>query len=90
MQLLDLHQARRAVVFRPGAAVKFLQGADAVTDYRFGPKRLHHLFCPTCGVGSFSSGQGPDGQDTFAINVRCLDDIDVAKLTPMPFDGKSL
>ena len=70
--------------------VEFLKGQDVVKDYQFGPKKLHHLFCPTCGVGSFSRGTGPDGEDTFAINVRCLDDIDVTKLKPMPFDGKNL
>ena len=76
--------------FVPAPQMKVLKGADGVTDYQFGPKRLHHLFCPACGVGAYSRGQGPDGKDTFAINVRCLDDVDVAKLTPMPFDGKSL
>jgi hypothetical protein len=69
---------------------KLVKGETALKDYQFNRKKLHHLFCPTCGVGAFSRGQAPDGQDTFAINVRCLDDIDVTKLTPMPFDGKSL
>jgi hypothetical protein len=69
---------------------KFAKGEAALRDYQFARKQLHHLFCPICGVGSFSSGKAPDGQDTFAINVRCLDDVDVTKLAPMPFDGKSL
>jgi hypothetical protein len=69
---------------------KLVKGDAVLRDYQFARKHLHHLFCPTCGVGSFSTGKAPDGQDTFAINVRCLDDVDVAKLTPMPFDGKSL
>ena len=69
---------------------KLLEGEDATEDYQFGRKRLHHLFCPNCGVGAFSRGTAPDGQDTYAINVRCLDDVDASKLKPMPFDGKSL
>jgi hypothetical protein len=69
---------------------KLVQGEAALKDYQFAGKQLHHLFCPTCGVGSFSSGKAPDGQETFAINVRCLDGVDAATLTPMPFDGKSL
>jgi hypothetical protein len=76
--------------FVPAAQFKLLQGDGALEDYQFGPKRLHHLFCPTCGVGSFSRGKMPDGQDTFAVNVRCLDDIDVTSLKPMPYNGKSL
>jgi hypothetical protein len=69
---------------------RLLKGNDALTDYQFGQKRIHHLFCATCGVGSFSRGQAPDGEDTFAVNVRCLDDVDVAGLTLRHFDGKSL
>jgi hypothetical protein len=43
-----------------------------------------------CGVGSFSRGTAPNGSDMVAINVRCLDGVDVSTLTLTPFDGKSL
>ena len=69
---------------------KLLQGEDALTDYQFGKKNIHHLFCQSCGVGSFSRGLAPNGEETFAINVSCLDDVDVAKLKLTPFDGKSM
>jgi len=69
---------------------KLVQGQDALTDYQFGKKNIHHLFCKSCGIGAFSRGLAPNGEETFAINVNCLDDIDVAKLKPTPFDGKSL
>ena len=69
---------------------KLLKAASALKDYQFASRTLHHMFCPSCGVGAFSRGTAPDGQATVAVNVRCLDDIDLATLTPMPFDGKSL
>lgn len=69
---------------------KLLKGGDGLSDYQFNKKRLHHLFCPTCGIGSFSRGRAPTGEDTYAVNVRCLDDLDVSTLTPTPFDGKKL
>jgi hypothetical protein len=69
---------------------KLLQGDDALTDYQFGKKKIHHLFCQSCGVGSFSRGLAPNGDETFAVNVNCLDDVDVGTLKPMPFDGKNL
>jgi hypothetical protein len=69
---------------------KLLQGKDALTDYQFDKKRIHHLFCTNCGVGSFSQGLSPSGEETFAVNVRCLDDFDVAAVPRKPFDGKSL
>jgi hypothetical protein len=65
-------------------------GEDSLTDYQFNKKIIHHLFCSVCGVGSFSKGTMPDGSDMVAINVRCLDGVDVAALTLTPFDGKSM
>jgi hypothetical protein len=76
--------------FVQAADIKFLKGEHAVTDYQFARKKLHHFFCPTCGVGSFTRGKMPDGTETIAVNVRCLDNLDETKLEPMPFDGKSL
>jgi len=65
-------------------------GHEGLRDYQFGKKTLHHLFCPQCGVGAFSRGTAPGGKEMVAVNVRCLDDVDVASLKLTPFDGRSL
>jgi hypothetical protein len=65
-------------------------GEDDLKDYQFGKKRIHHLFCVECGTQAFARRVSGDGKETFAINVRCLDGVDVAGLTRVPFDGKSL
>jgi hypothetical protein len=65
-------------------------GGDDVKDYQFGKKTTHHFFCPQCGVGAFSRGKAPSGKEMVAVNVRCLDDLDIAALKPAPFDGRSL
>jgi hypothetical protein len=65
-------------------------GEDCLTDYQFNKKVIHHLFCCVCGVESFARGTGPDGSEMIAINVRCLDDINIAALTLKPFDGRSM
>src|SRR5689334_21887008 len=44
---------------------KLLQGGDALTDYQFGKKRIHHRFCASCGIGAFSQGLAPNGEETF-------------------------
>jgi hypothetical protein len=69
---------------------KLLKGEDALTDYQFHKKNIHHLFCESCGVGSFSRGIAPNGEELFAVNVRCLDGVDLAAIERKPFDGKSL
>jgi hypothetical protein len=69
---------------------KLLAEADALTEYQFNTKKIHHLFCPVCGVESFAWGTGPDGAKMYAVNVRCLDEVDLDSLTVTRFDGKSL
>lgn len=71
-------------------AFHLVSGADALTDYQFGKKRVHHVFCRTCGVRSFSRGVGEDGKLVVAVNLRCLAGLDVAKLPVETFDGASL
>lgn len=78
------------LTFVPAEKFRLLSGADAQTDYQFGRKTIHHLFCATCGVSSYATGAMPDGTKIAAINVRCLDGVDIASLKPTPFDGASL
>lgn len=78
------------LTFVPADRFRLLSGADVLTDYQFNKMNVHHLFCSVCGISSFGHGTGPGGVNMNAINVRCLDDVDVASLTVTPFDGKSL
>ena len=84
-------QKRGALLtFVPAGNFGLRAGGEDLRDYQFAKKTIHHLFCPRCGVGSFSRGKAPDGGEMVAVNVRCLDDIDIGKLTQQPFDGRSL
>lgn len=69
---------------------KLLSGNETLSDYQFASRNIHHLFCSRCGVGSFARGTAPDGSEMVAINVCCLDDLDLSDLTLTPFDGKRL
>ena len=77
------------LTFVPAAQFTLERGEDALTDYQFNKKIIHHLFCSTCGVESFARGTAPDGSPTVAVNVRCLDNIDLSRLERVPFDGRS-
>ena len=69
---------------------KLIQG-DGLTDYQFNKKVIHHLFCPECGTASFSRGTSPGGsKEMIAVNVRCLDGVDLSTLQVTQVDGKSL
>ena len=69
---------------------KLESGEDDMTDFQFNKHIVHHLFCSTCGIQSFGRGKGPNGMEMVAINVRCLDGVDVDSLKVKKFDGRSL
>ncbi len=78
------------LAFAPGARFELLSGEDALTDYQFGRKHIHHLFCRRCGIRSFARGAMPDGTPTVAVNVRCLDDVDLDAVPLKHHDGRSV
>lgn len=78
------------LTFIPESQFTLESGGDAMGDYQFGKKSIHHVFCKTCGTHPFCRGAKPDGEPVVAVNVRCLDGVDLAQLHPTAFDGKSL
>jgi hypothetical protein len=64
------------------------QGDANLTDYQFGKQKIHHLFCKTCGVKSFARGAGPHGP-MVAVNVRCLDEVELEKVPTKFVDGRA-
>jgi hypothetical protein len=78
------------LAFAPTASFDLKSGDDTLSDYQFNKHIIHHHFCATCGVASFARGRGPDGAEMVAINVRCLDGIDLDTLSIHKFDGASL
>lgn len=76
--------------FVPEAAFHLVQGKDNLTDYQFGKRKIHHTFCKTCGVTCFSSASTPDGTPMKAINLRCLENIELEKIKLNHYDGKSI
>jgi hypothetical protein len=78
------------LAFAPGDKFQLLSGEEVLTDYQFGKKHIHHVFCSNCGVRAFSHGSGREGKPMRAVNVRCLDGVDVAALAIKQVDGKSI
>lgn len=76
--------------FVPESNFKLLSGESDLADYQFNKKIIHHLYCKSCGVGSFSRAAMPDGAKMVAINLRCLDGIDLAKIKIQEYDGRSI
>ena len=78
------------LTFVPAEQFKLLAGADAVSMYQFNKHVVDHTFCASCGVSSYNSGRNREGVAMYAINLRCVDGVDVASLDVQHVDGKSL
>jgi hypothetical protein len=76
--------------FVPRAALRLLTPEEQISTYTFKTHQIKHRFCPTCGMHPFGEGADRSGNRTAAINVRCLDGVDLSALTVEHFDGRSL
>lgn len=97
MDLNDAISCNCSICLRKGTLLAFvptdqftlISGKENLTDYQFGRKTIHHTFCSTCGVTAFASGKMPDGKEMKAINIRCLEDIDIEKVKIKHIEGKN-
>lgn len=77
------------LTFVPADAFRIDTDENDLIEYRFNKKLIAHLVCPVCGVQSYGRGKNKEGADTVAVNVRCLDEVDITSLSITPFDGKN-
>lgn len=76
--------------FVPRSALRLLTPRENLKTYTFNKHQIQHQFCPECGIHPFGEGAMPDGTPMAAINVRCLEGVDLASLAVGHFDGRSL
>ncbi|MGH8175413.1 MAG: GFA family protein [Steroidobacter sp.] len=85
-------KARAWLAAVDSADFRLLSGADALSEYQFGARRIHHLFCKHCGIKSFGRGTGPEGKEFIAILVSCLENVPDSELAALPVmyvDGRN-
>jgi hypothetical protein len=85
------HRRGGPLAFFPREALTLTTPESDMGTYRFNKHVLDHHFCPNCGIAPFSEGVNPKtGAKTAAVNVRCLEGLDLATLAISPYDGASL
>jgi hypothetical protein len=74
--------------FVPRAQFKLRTPEDAAATYTFNKHVIRHRFCPTCGIHPYAEGTDPQGNAMAAVNLRCLEGIDLAAIPVHEFDGR--
>ena len=74
--------------FVPRGALSILAGEDRLTTYTFNRHQIRHQFCPVCGCQPFGLGRMPDGSETAAIDIRCLDAVDHSTIARVQVNGR--
>ena len=76
------------LAFFPRSAMTLSTPESDIATYTFNKHLIRHHFCPTCGIAPFGEGKDPKtGEATVAINVRCLEGVDLGALQVIPYDG---
>jgi hypothetical protein len=75
--------------FVPRDKLHLLTPDENAGTYMFNKHVIKHRFCPICGIHPYGEGTDPKGNRIAAINVRCLEDIDLASVSVTHFDGRS-
>lgn len=61
----------------------------AMATYTFNKHVIQHHFCTTCGIHPFGEATAPNGQPMAAVNIRCLEGVDLNTIPVQQFDGRS-
>ena len=91
-------QCNCSICHRKGAPLWFVgrsqltitKGADVLKDYTFNKHVIKHRFCPTCGIHTHGEGTDPKGDKMAAINVRCLEGVELDSIEITPFNGRAM
>ena len=76
--------------FVPRDSMRLLTPENAMATYTFNKHVIKHRFCPVCGIHPFGEGVDPKGNPMAAINIRCLENIDIDAVPLTHYDGKSV
>lgn len=75
--------------FVPREALTLTTREEDLGRYTFHKHVIQHRFCPACGIHTFGEGVHPAGHRMAAVNLRCLDGLDLDSVPVHHYDGRS-
>jgi hypothetical protein len=76
--------------FVPLDTLQLLTSEQTLSTYTFNKHVIKHRFCGTCGMHPYGEGVDSKGNSIAAINIRCIEDIDLDAIPVQHFDGRNL
>jgi hypothetical protein len=74
--------------FVPQSSFTLRSPAASLATYTFNKHVIKHHFCPGCGCAPFGFGIS-QGAEMAAINVRCLEEVELSSIKRKFVDGRS-
>ena len=75
--------------FVPRESLRLLTPEADASTYLFNKHVIRHRFCAVCGIHPYGEATDPKGNQMAAVNVRCLEGVDIEQLPVQHFDGRS-
>ncbi len=76
--------------FVPRDALRLKTPDANASTYTFNKHHIKHRFCPKCGIHPYGEAIDPKGNPMAAVNVRCIEGIDLEKIPVTTFNGRAL
>ncbi len=75
--------------FVPREKLHLLTPDTSASTYLFNTHHIKHRFCPVCGIHPYAEATDPKGVPTVAVNIRCVEGIDLDAIPVKHYDGRS-
>ncbi|MGC3982964.1 MAG: GFA family protein [Steroidobacteraceae bacterium] len=75
--------------FVPRDKLRLLTDEAVLSTYTFNKHVIKHRFCSTCGIHPFGEASDPKGNPMAAVNIRCLEGVDINAVPVQHYDGRS-
>ncbi len=76
--------------FVPRASLRLKTPDANANTYTFNKHNIKHRFCPKCGIHPYGEATDPKGNPMAAVNIRCLEDIELDKIPVTSFNGRAI
>ena len=76
--------------FVPRAQLQLTTPEENTAAYTFNKHSIRHRFCPNCGIHPYGEGTDPKGNAMAAVNLRCIEGIELDSIPVKHFNGRAL